>query len=118
MSSSAIADTYAVVQLACSAEIQLRCIHSYAYNISPRPYDALLIAATSPSQCPAQTRTLAEYDEMKDLRDSLLVKERSYRQQYANLYFVRLIMLRPPVLAAATARWGELQGRLLLNAQR
>ncbi|RUS20370.1 DNA polymerase delta small subunit [Endogone sp. FLAS-F59071] len=78
--------------------------------IAATPYDALLIAATSPSQSPARTRILAEYDEMETLRDSLLVTERSYRQQYANLYFVRLIMLRPPVLAAATARWGELQG--------
>ncbi|KAJ3044134.1 hypothetical protein HDV00_003238 [Rhizophlyctis rosea] len=48
-----------------------------------------------------QTTTYITYDEV------FQVKERTYTQQYAGLYFSRLNMLRPRVLKAAKARWSS-----------
>lgn len=36
-----------------------------------------------------------------------LPKSRNYEKQYSNLYFARLMAMRPSVLARATARWGQ-----------
>ncbi|KAJ3012484.1 hypothetical protein HKX48_006263 [Thoreauomyces humboldtii] len=39
--------------------------------------------------------------------DRFKVKERNYTQQYAGIYYMRLNMLRPRAMAAATERWGK-----------
>jgi len=50
-------------------------------------------------------RVEVKYDELPDLRDELIIKERTYRQQYANMYYVRLMQLRQTVFEIARARW-------------
>ena len=72
------------------------------------------LANVSPSNCPLDpaelNRRLSDFDEMAALREGLIVNDKSYRQQFANLYFVRLIKLRPSVLQAAESRWGSIPG--------
>ena len=50
-------------------------------------------------------RVEVKYDELPELRDELIIKDRTYRQQYANLYYVRLMQLRPTVSEIARAKW-------------
>ncbi|CAG8469047.1 3723_t:CDS:10 [Acaulospora morrowiae] len=45
------------------------------------------------------------YNDMPEFRDKLIIREKSFRQQFANLYFVRLVEMRPVVLMAAQKRW-------------
>ena len=52
-------------------------------------------------------RVEAKYDELSDLRDELVIKDRTYRQQYANMYYVRLMQLRSTVFERARAKWEE-----------
>lgn len=46
--------------------------------------------------------------------DRFLVKERVYTQQYAGIYFSRLNMLRPRVIASAKERWDKPGGTIKL----
>ncbi|KAF7725532.1 hypothetical protein EC973_009562 [Apophysomyces ossiformis] len=57
---------------------------------------------------PIIDRKTATYDDLPELKQSLQPQDRSFRQQYASLYFVRLLKLRPAVMAAAEKRWGHL----------
>ncbi|CAG8519629.1 7560_t:CDS:10 [Paraglomus occultum] len=50
-------------------------------------------------------RVEVKYDELPDLRDELIIKDRTYRQQYANMYYVRLMQLRATVFEIARAKW-------------
>ncbi|CAG8491249.1 7691_t:CDS:10 [Ambispora leptoticha] len=50
-------------------------------------------------------RVNASYYDMPMQRNELLLKEKTYRQQYANLYFLRLTILGPIVLEAAQKKW-------------
>lgn len=56
-----------------------------------------------------QRRTLA-WDPLAPLRDPLVIKERSYFQQYANIYHVRLVKLKKRVMDRARERWSGLEG--------
>ncbi|KAI9495528.1 DNA polymerase alpha/epsilon subunit B-domain-containing protein [Zychaea mexicana] len=53
-------------------------------------------------------RAEATFDDLPDLADNLIIKSRSFHRQYASLYFVRLLKLRPAVLAQAKLRWESL----------
>jgi DNA polymerase delta subunit 2 len=55
-------------------------------------------------------RTTATYDPCSSRREQLLLKQRSYQQQYANIYFQRLVNLKPHVVAQAQQRWSSIQG--------
>ncbi|KAI9342995.1 DNA polymerase alpha/epsilon subunit B-domain-containing protein [Pilaira anomala] len=54
------------------------------------------------------TRDCSNYDELTDLKEQLIIKKHSYRQQYASIYYVRLLKLRAAVLTASKKRWGSL----------
>ncbi|KAJ3371704.1 hypothetical protein GGF31_002683 [Allomyces arbusculus] len=56
-----------------------------------------------------QTRTIANLDLTASA--PFLLKDRTYTQQYANLYFSRLQKLRPHVVAAANRKWGSVMER-------
>ncbi|KAG2219561.1 hypothetical protein INT45_013220 [Circinella minor] len=53
-------------------------------------------------------RAESTYDDLPDVADGLIIKTRSFHRQYASLYFVRLLKLRPAVLQQAELRWGNL----------
>ncbi|KAL1921139.1 uncharacterized protein VTP21DRAFT_10855 [Calcarisporiella thermophila] len=54
-------------------------------------------------------RHTSSYNDLPELRDTFLIKGRHYEQQYANLYFVRLLQLRKIVHEEAKRRWGKLK---------
>ena len=60
-------------------------------------------------------RPTAAYSSLPELAGPLYVppEDRSYRHQYANIYFVRLVELRPVVEQTAMERWGRVRGQLL-----
>jgi hypothetical protein len=58
-------------------------------------------------------RKTAEYYTLPDSENPFIVKEQTFRQQYANLYFIRLTKLRTAALEAARERWSGLPGRCL-----
>ncbi|KAI8079681.1 DNA polymerase alpha/epsilon subunit B-domain-containing protein [Gilbertella persicaria] len=47
------------------------------------------------------------YDELSTLKESLLVKKPSFQQQYASIYYVRLLKLRKALEETAKARWSS-----------
>ncbi|KAH8553880.1 DNA polymerase alpha/epsilon subunit B-domain-containing protein [Umbelopsis sp. PMI_123] len=53
-------------------------------------------------------RKTAEYYTLPDSENPFIVKEQTFRQQYANLYFIRLTKLRTAALEAARERWSGL----------
>jgi DNA polymerase delta subunit 2 len=55
-------------------------------------------------------RVNTDYDPCSQKREELLLKERSYKQQYANVYFERLICLKPHVIEQAHQQWSSLKG--------
>lgn len=51
------------------------------------------------------TRSTLPSSDLKDLSASLILKNRTYQQQYANVYFVRLMQLRKAVMQAAVSKF-------------
>lgn len=68
-----------------------------------------LLSAPDPSSAPPphRTRPTLSYDPLEPLRSTFIIPKgaRSYKQQFANVYFLRLAKLKPKVLAAAKAKW-------------
>ncbi|KAI8372381.1 DNA polymerase alpha/epsilon subunit B-domain-containing protein [Choanephora cucurbitarum] len=52
-------------------------------------------------------RHQSSFDELAQLKESLLVKKRSFQQQYASIYYVRLVQLRKALEKTAKARWSS-----------
>jgi hypothetical protein len=55
-------------------------------------------------------RKTAEHTEVSDAENPYILKEQTFRQQYANIYFIRLTKLRDATLEAARERWSGLPG--------
>lgn len=55
-------------------------------------------------------RKTAEHTEVSDAGNPFILKEQTFRQQYANIYFIRLTKLRDATLEAARERWSGLPG--------
>ncbi|KAF9355976.1 hypothetical protein BGX26_005869 [Mortierella sp. AD094] len=53
-------------------------------------------------------RRSATFDDLGSLQESFIVKSRDYKLQYAHLYFMRLMLMRPKVLKQAELKWGSL----------
>ncbi|RHZ68679.1 hypothetical protein Glove_294g169 [Diversispora epigaea] len=51
------------------------------------------------------SRVNVSYNDMPEFRDKLILKKKSFRQQYASLYFVRLMEMRTTVLKSAQEKW-------------
>jgi len=70
----------------------------------------LSVPEASPPQRPSTT-----YSSLSELSKPFLIdpSQRSYKHQYANIYFVRLVELRPIVEERAAERWGGVRGELL-----
>lgn len=61
-------------------------------------------------------RITLSYDPLTSLRSSFLIpsKSRTYAQQFANVYYLRLSKLREKLVAAASFKWkGKKVGRVL-----
>ncbi|KAG0349292.1 hypothetical protein BG004_008030 [Podila humilis] len=58
-------------------------------------------------------RRTAIVDDLGPLQDSFLVKTRDYKLQYAHLYFMRLMLMRPIVLQQAHDKWGSLDPKAI-----
>ncbi|KAG0184404.1 hypothetical protein DFQ28_011196 [Apophysomyces sp. BC1034] len=69
------------------------------------------LCSTPENNHPVINRKIATYDDLPELKQGLLPEDRSFRQQYASLYFVRLHKLRPAVMDAAMKRWRGLSER-------
>ncbi|KAF9201988.1 hypothetical protein BGZ49_007825 [Haplosporangium sp. Z 27] len=53
-------------------------------------------------------RRNAIFDDLGSLQESFIVKSRDYKLQYAHLYFMRLMLMRPLVFKQASQKWGSL----------
>lgn len=69
--------------------------------------DALLSSPAEGATGKTPTRPELTYDPLDPLRSTFLVPrgQRSYQQQFANVYYLRLAKLKPKVLAAAKRKW-------------
>ncbi|KAF9999862.1 hypothetical protein BGZ65_004843 [Modicella reniformis] len=56
-------------------------------------------------------RRKAAHDSLGSLQENFLVRSRDYKLQYAHLYFMRLMLMRPKVLKQAELKWGSLEPR-------
>ncbi|KAI9317740.1 DNA polymerase alpha/epsilon subunit B-domain-containing protein [Dichotomocladium elegans] len=61
-------------------------------------------------QHPLLERSDAAFDDLPDLAQPLIVKDRAFHRQFASLYFFRLHKLRAVVLREAQRRWETLPG--------
>ena len=52
-------------------------------------------------------RQQAVVDDLGSLQENFVIKARDYKMQYAHLYYMRLMLMRPTVLAKATQKWGS-----------
>jgi hypothetical protein len=62
------------------------------------------------------TRTHIPYKPLASLNDPFVLNDiatRNYKTQYANIYFTRLLKLRPLVAKVANERWAETPGETL-----
>ena len=50
-------------------------------------------------------RRTATTQDLGQLQENFVVKARDYKQQYAHLYFMRLMLMRPLVLEQAKLKW-------------
>ena len=60
------------------------------------------------------TRTHIPYKPLPSLNDPFVLNDiatRNYKTQYANIYFTRLLKLRPLVAKVANERWAETPGK-------
>jgi DNA polymerase II small subunit/DNA polymerase delta subunit B len=79
--------------------------------------DAQHLLATQEENTPQRLlRKQTSYDVWSEKRDQLLLKERTYQQQYSNFYFQRLVQLKPHVTAEAKHRWSHLSGKSFIFA--
>ncbi|KAI9480273.1 MAG: phosphatidylserine decarboxylase-domain-containing protein [Benjaminiella poitrasii] len=53
-------------------------------------------------------RHSSTYTDLPHLKDPLLIKKHNYSQQYANMYFVRLLKLRQTLQNVASEKWDSL----------
>lgn len=69
---------------------------------------------STPIGRPSFVRKPARFDPLPALSHSLEIdpKKRSYKQQYANVYFIRLTLLKSRTVNRARERWSELEGEL------
>lgn len=61
-------------------------------------------------------RKTAPYRPLPTLNEPFLLNNvvtRNYKTQYANIYFTRLLQLRPVVARVAAERWGKTPGELM-----
>ncbi|KAG0322224.1 hypothetical protein BGZ99_003423 [Dissophora globulifera] len=56
-------------------------------------------------------RRQATFDNLGSLQEDFHVRARDYKLQYAHLYFMRLMLMRPNVLRHAQLKWGSLESR-------
>ncbi|KAF9195271.1 hypothetical protein BGZ51_002786 [Haplosporangium sp. Z 767] len=54
------------------------------------------------------SRRQAVFDSLEPLQEKFVVKSRDYKMQYAHLYYMRLMLMRPIVLEQAQQKWGSL----------
>ena len=72
-----------------------------------------------PDEIPSR-RPSAAYSSLSELSKPFLIdpSQRSYKHQYANIYFVRLVELRPIVEERAGERWNGVRSMCkLLNTE-
>ncbi len=74
-----------------------------------RNFNKILSSSVALDSTPLQ-RLEAVNDKLEELEESFIIKNRSFRQQFANLYFARLTQLKPAVLKVARNRWSSLPG--------
>jgi len=83
-------------------------------------YEPSQIMATSLPSSPTgpPRRPTTSFSTLPQLSKPFLLdpEARSYRHQYSNIYFVRLVELRPIVEDRAQERWGGVRGQLSLNS--
>ncbi|KAI8090635.1 DNA polymerase alpha/epsilon subunit B-domain-containing protein [Thamnidium elegans] len=63
---------------------------------------------SAPTAHASLNRECSNYDELFELKDQMLIKKHSYKQQYASIYFIRLLKLREAVLLSSKQRWSSL----------
>lgn len=52
----------------------------------------------------------AAFDDLPDRAATLVVKDKAFHRQFASIYFIRLLKLRPVIQKEAEQRWGKLTG--------
>ena len=77
-------------------------------------YDDLLISSSALGPQASMKRATATYVPHDD---PFLVREKNYDRQYAQLYFYRLLKIRPSVEAAAKQRWPGVPEVRVMDAQ-
>ncbi|KAF9408365.1 hypothetical protein BGZ94_002340 [Podila epigama] len=63
------------------------------------------------TEMPSIDRRTAVADDLGALHESFVVKSRDYKLQYAHLYFMRLMLMRPVVLQQAKEKWDSLDSK-------
>ncbi|KAG9071958.1 hypothetical protein KI688_006177 [Linnemannia hyalina] len=65
----------------------------------------MAIMETDPA---TMNRRTATTEDLGKLQENFVVKTRDYKQQYAHLYYMRLMLMQPLVLAQAKRKWASL----------
>jgi len=59
------------------------------------------------SDPPTIERRKAMFDSLGSLQENFVISTRDYKLQYAHLYYMRLMLMRPILLQQAIKKWGN-----------
>ncbi|KAI8984018.1 DNA polymerase alpha/epsilon subunit B-domain-containing protein [Mycotypha africana] len=71
----------------------------------PTAADQFCSAASNDFDFPIIERKTATYDDLPEFKEQFLIKKHVYTQQYASLYYIRLLKLRHYLLKACQDKW-------------
>ncbi|GAN05624.1 DNA polymerase alpha/epsilon subunit B [Mucor ambiguus] len=82
------------------------------------PTTAVTTAAMQFCTAPSDSHAILErepssYDQLEELKQQMLIKKHSYKQQYASIYYVRLLKLRQALAETCRSKWMSLPGNIL-----
>ena len=60
------------------------------------------------SDPPSIERRKAAFDNLDPLQKNFIITTRDYKLQYAHLYYMRLMLMRPILIDQAIEKWGKL----------
>ncbi|ORX58190.1 hypothetical protein DM01DRAFT_1333854 [Hesseltinella vesiculosa] len=70
--------------------------------------DEFCMALDLEKKFPVLDRSTSDYNNLEAMNDKFMIKDRTFQKQYASIYFIRLLHLRPIVLERAKSRWASL----------
>jgi hypothetical protein len=103
---------FRVDQLCCVFVFVIDFIDPSLLSTPPRPSILPMASDIKYEEGEPPHRPVVAYSSLPELSSKFMIDaaQRSYKHQYSNIYFVRLVELRPKVEERAAKRWANVRG--------